>query len=163
MELELCNANCTWLCYMIYSINNKKTYIGSTNNFTKRLETHNKGKGAKYTKGNKWLKGFTISGFEHKNECLSFESGLKKISKNRNNSRFENLKYNSNTKTSRILDLLFFLNNTKLLYIEIRDYFKFKRINNKDTEIYVRKLSISFEYRDNILNKIEWPNYVTIE
>lgn len=162
MELELDNAECKWLCYMIYSYDNNKTYIGSTNNFIKRLGTHNKGKGAKYTRGCKWNCGFIIRGFEHKNECLSFESGLKKVSKFRNNSRFCNLKYTKNTKINRLLDLLFFINNTKLLYVKDKNYFKFKRINKKDDLICVRKLHIEFNLKFKILDEIEWPNYVSI-
>jgi len=30
------------------------TYVGWTNNITKRLNRHNLGKGAKYTRGRKW-------------------------------------------------------------------------------------------------------------
>ncbi len=33
----------------------KKTYVGYTNNIDKRLEKHNANRGAKSTKGYKWL------------------------------------------------------------------------------------------------------------
>ena len=36
------------------SSDKKRTYVGSTNNLKNRLNAHNSGKGAKYTKGNKW-------------------------------------------------------------------------------------------------------------
>ena len=33
----------------------KRTYVGYTNNLKKRLNLHNSSKGAKFTKGNKWI------------------------------------------------------------------------------------------------------------
>ena len=42
--------------YMIATEKNSKitTYVGYTNNLKKRLEKHNKGKGAKFTRGRLW-------------------------------------------------------------------------------------------------------------
>ena len=42
--------------YLLISLENKNpiTYVGYTNNLTKRLILHNNGKGAKFTKGRKW-------------------------------------------------------------------------------------------------------------
>ena len=46
--------------YFVYLIvsklqNNKKiSYVGYTNNIKKRLQLHNTGKGAKFTRGKKW-------------------------------------------------------------------------------------------------------------
>ena len=41
--------------YMLKSIEKKPvTYVGYTNNIKKRLELHNRGKGAKFTRGRKW-------------------------------------------------------------------------------------------------------------
>ena len=41
--------------YVIKSIEKKSvTYVGYTNNIQKRIEQHNKGKGAKFTRGRKW-------------------------------------------------------------------------------------------------------------
>ena len=48
------------MSYYVYLIvsrfkNNKKiSYVGYTNNLQKRLNLHNTGKGAKFTKGRKW-------------------------------------------------------------------------------------------------------------
>ncbi len=41
--------------YMIANSSNKKiiTYVGWTNNLKKRLQLHNSGKGAKFTRGRK--------------------------------------------------------------------------------------------------------------
>ena len=46
----------TYFVYMLMSIstNNKKTYVGYTNNLIERLKKHNSNKGAKSTKGYKW-------------------------------------------------------------------------------------------------------------
>ena len=42
--------------YVIKSIEKKSvTYVGYTNNIKKRIELHNKGKGAKFTRGRKWV------------------------------------------------------------------------------------------------------------
>jgi predicted GIY-YIG superfamily endonuclease len=64
-----------YICYTI-THNYINTYVGITNNFTKRLKQHNhiiKG-GAKATqKYNDWELIFYISGFNNKNEVLSFE------------------------------------------------------------------------------------------
>ncbi len=42
--------------YMLRSVkkNKAKTYVGYTNNITKRLQAHNSGKGAKSTRGRFW-------------------------------------------------------------------------------------------------------------
>jgi predicted GIY-YIG superfamily endonuclease len=65
----------TYICYMIHH-HFQNTYVGITNDFTHRLKQHNgiiKG-GAKATKKfEDWTLGYYISGFESKNEVLSFE------------------------------------------------------------------------------------------
>ena len=65
--------------YMIKSISpgTKKTYVGYTNNVEKRLEKHNSNKGAKSTKGYKWLLIYSKK-FKSKNDAMSFEYKLKK-------------------------------------------------------------------------------------
>ena len=54
----------------------KKTYVGYTANIDKRLEKHNSNKGAKSTKGYKWLLIYNKK-FKSKNEAMSFEYKLK--------------------------------------------------------------------------------------
>ena len=68
-----------YFTYMIKSISpgTKKTYVGYTNNIEKRLEKHNSNKGAKSTKGYKWLLIYSKK-FKSKNEAMSFEYKLKK-------------------------------------------------------------------------------------
>jgi len=43
--------------YLILNIKNRKTisYVGWTNNLRKRLQLHNSGKGAKFTRGRRWI------------------------------------------------------------------------------------------------------------
>jgi putative endonuclease len=64
---------------MIKSISpgTKKTYVGYTNNIGDRLKKHNSNKGAKSTKGYKWLLIYSKK-FKSKNEAMSFEYKLKK-------------------------------------------------------------------------------------
>jgi len=54
----------------------KKTYVGYTNNLDLRLNKHNSNKGAKSTKGYKWLLIYSKK-FKTKNEAMSFEYSLK--------------------------------------------------------------------------------------
>ena len=54
----------------------KKTYVGYTDNIDKRLAKHNSNKGAKSTKGYKWLLIYDKK-FKSKKEAMSFEYKLK--------------------------------------------------------------------------------------
>ena len=54
----------------------KKTYVGYTNNLDLRLNKHNSNKGAKSTKGYKWVLIYSKK-FKTKNEAMSFEYSLK--------------------------------------------------------------------------------------
>ena len=53
-----------------------KTYVGYTNNIKIRLEKHNSNKGAKSTKGYKWLLIYSKK-FNTKGEAMSYEYKLK--------------------------------------------------------------------------------------
>ena len=67
-----------YFTYMIKSISprTKKTYVGYTNNILTRLEKHNSNKGAKSTKGYKWLLIYSKK-FKSKSDAMSFEYKLK--------------------------------------------------------------------------------------
>jgi putative endonuclease len=54
----------------------KKTYVGYTNDLTSRLNKHNSNKGAKSTKGYKWIMIYSKK-FKTKSEAMSFEYSLK--------------------------------------------------------------------------------------
>ena len=59
-----------------------KTYVGYTNNIKSRLIKHNSNKGAKSTKGHKWILIYKKR-FKTKNDAMSFEYKLKKNRKRR--------------------------------------------------------------------------------
>ena len=65
--------------YLIANLNNKKiiTYVGWTNNLKKRLQLHNSGKGAKFTRGRKWILIFKKK-LLSKKKAMEFEYKLKK-------------------------------------------------------------------------------------
>jgi predicted GIY-YIG superfamily endonuclease len=108
-----------WVCYLILSHSTQQTYVGASNNATKRLQNHNKGRGAKRTKGQTWSHVLVISGFDCKQSCLSFEAGWKRLSKYRSNKKLVNLvdkseielKYTNHTIWNRFLDLFYFVYN----------------------------------------------------
>ena len=54
-----------------------KSYVGYTNNLKLRLNKHNSNKGAKSTRGYKWLLIYWKK-FKNKNEAMSYEYKLKK-------------------------------------------------------------------------------------
>jgi len=64
--------------YMLKT-NHKKpiTYVGYTNNLIKRINSHNSGKGAKFTKGRKWTLIYKEI-FKTKSEAISREYYIKK-------------------------------------------------------------------------------------
>ena len=74
----------TYYVYMLKSIDRKrcKTYVGFTNNLNIRLEKHNTNKGAKSTKGYKWIVIYKKR-FIKKNNALAYEYKLKKDRKKR--------------------------------------------------------------------------------
>lgn len=65
--------------YLILNIKNRKTisYVGWTNNLRKRLQLHNSGKGAKFTKGRKWVLIYKKK-LKSKKSAMQFEYNLKK-------------------------------------------------------------------------------------
>jgi putative endonuclease len=65
--------------YLILNIKNRKTisYVGWTNNIRKRLQLHNSGKGAKFTRGRKWTLIYKKK-LQSKKSAMQFEYNLKK-------------------------------------------------------------------------------------
>ncbi len=53
------------------------TYVGYTKNLKKRISLHNKGKGAKFTRGRKWVIIYKEK-FKSKKEAISREYYIKK-------------------------------------------------------------------------------------
>lgn len=75
----------TYFVYLIISKVKKKTisYVGYTNNLEKRLNLHNTGKGAKFTKGKIWTLVY-YEKYKNKIEAMKNEYILKKNYKLRN-------------------------------------------------------------------------------
>ena len=69
----------TFFVYLILSQTKKKkiSYVGYTQNLTNRILLHNKGKGAKFTKGRKW-KLIYYKKYKTKREAMIEENKLKK-------------------------------------------------------------------------------------
>jgi len=76
------------MMFFVYVIGSKKklkltTYVGYTNNIEKRLNLHNTGKGAKFTRGRKW-KLMYLEKYKTKKEAILREHYIKKNRKFRN-------------------------------------------------------------------------------
>ena len=67
----------TYFLYMLLDTSNKISYVGYTNNLIKRLNLHNSGKGAKFTRGRKWKLIYKIK-CESKVDAIKQEILLKK-------------------------------------------------------------------------------------
>ena len=66
-----------YYAYMLKSKGVKPvTYVGYTNNLTKRINLHNSGKGAKFTRGRKWALIYKEK-FNSKKEAISREYYIK--------------------------------------------------------------------------------------
>ena len=67
--------------FYVYMLKSKSikpvTYIGYTNDIKRRLNLHNNGKGAKFTRGRKWVLIYKEK-FKSKKEAISREYYIKK-------------------------------------------------------------------------------------
>lgn len=64
-----------WFCYMLLSVDGRKTYVGATVDPDRRLRQHN-GElvgGARATKGRVWKRRFLVGGFDSEVPALKFE------------------------------------------------------------------------------------------
>ena len=73
--------------YFVYLLVSRKynrlfSYVGITNDLKKRVNLHNSSKGAKYTRGKKWLIAYKKS-YNNKSKALKEEYSLKKDKKKR--------------------------------------------------------------------------------
>ena len=68
-----------YFVYLIISKNKQKylSYVGYTNNLKNRLAKHNASKGAKFTRGRKWIMAYSIS-YDSKSKAMKEEYKLKK-------------------------------------------------------------------------------------
>tara|TARA_B100000953_G_scaffold127982_1_gene105512 strand:+ start:227 stop:478 length:252 start_codon:yes stop_codon:yes gene_type:complete len=75
----------TYFVYLLGNNKNKKftTYVGYTNNLKKRINLHNAGMGAKFTRGRIW-KLMYYEKYQTKKEAIAREYYIKKNKKIRN-------------------------------------------------------------------------------
>ena len=82
------------MIYYVYMLKSKSirpiTYVGYTNNIKKRVLLHNTGKGAKFTRGRKWVLIYKEK-FKSKNKAISREYYIKNNRLIRNKIKYENL------------------------------------------------------------------------
>lgn len=160
-----------WICYLIYSLDTHQTYVGASNRFPTRLFHHNcqrknvKRKGAKRTAGQTWVPILTISGFQNKNETLSFEAGWKRLAKNRKVRRLDVIKkatgriykYESDPKWNRMVDLLYFVYS----FSKIGNKFVMT-LNSKYPKVPPDTLTLNLFLVSDI-QKINWPSFIQIQ
>ena len=80
---------------MLKSLGKKTvTYVGYTNNLKERIKRHNTGKGAKFTRGRKWMLIYKEN-FKSKKEAIYREYYIKKNRVLRN--RLKNENFNSSS------------------------------------------------------------------
>ena len=84
--------------YYVYMLKSKGiksvTYVGYTNNLKKRFSLHNLGKGAKFTRGRKWVLIYKEK-FKSKKEAISREYYIKNNRILRNKIKNENFNSSS--------------------------------------------------------------------
>ena len=84
--------------YYVYMLKSRGfkpvTYVGYTNNLKKRINLHNLGKGAKFTRGRKWVLIYKEK-FKSKKEAISREYYIKKNRSLRNKIKNENINTSS--------------------------------------------------------------------
>ena len=82
------------MLYYVYMLQSKGikpiTYVGYTNNLRKRILLHNSGKGAKFTRGRKWILIYKEK-LKSKKEAISREYYIKNNRLVRNKIKYENL------------------------------------------------------------------------
>ena len=76
-----------WCLYILRCADNTY-YTGITNNFSKRLEAHEKGVGAKYTKGRGPFKLMYKEFFKNRSQALKREIEVKSLSRAEKESLF---------------------------------------------------------------------------
>jgi predicted GIY-YIG superfamily endonuclease len=154
-----------WVCYLLTSLTTNRTYIGSSNDQPKRLEKHNSGRGAKYTRGQTWIPIIVVSGFDHKNTCLSFESGWKRLSKTRSNAKLSminemsglDLKYTTDSRWNRIMDLLYFVHHFTLLDTKFKMNYHMKYPIIQPEELHIDI------FMEEWIERLPWPHFIVLD
>jgi len=86
------------MSYYVYMLISKKikpvSYVGYTKNLKERIKLHNSGKGAKFTRGRKWILIYKEK-YKSKKEAISREYYIKKNRTLRNKLKNENINFTS--------------------------------------------------------------------
>ena len=86
------------MIYYVYMLKSKSikpvTYVGYTSNLKKRISLHNSGKGAKFTRGRKWVLIYKEK-YKSKKEAISREYYIKNNRTIRNKIKYENFNSSS--------------------------------------------------------------------
>ena len=81
------------MSFYVYMLKSKSvkpiTYVGYTNDIKKRINLHNSGKGAKFTRGRKWVLIYREK-YKSKSEAISREYYIKRNRSLRNKLKNEN-------------------------------------------------------------------------
>ena len=84
------------MSFYVYMLKSKSikpiTYVGYTNNLVKRIKLHNLGKGAKFTRGRKWVLIYKEK-YKSKKEAISREYYIKNNRTLRNKIKNEHLNF----------------------------------------------------------------------
>ena len=86
------------MSFYVYMLKSKSikpvTYVGYTNDLKKRINLHNSGKGAKFTRGRKWILLYKEK-YKKKKEAISREYYIKNNRTLRNKIKNENINITS--------------------------------------------------------------------
>ncbi len=86
------------MSFYVYMLKSKSikpiSYVGYTNDLKKRITLHNSGKGAKFTRGRKWILIYKEK-FNSKKEAISREYYIKNNRRLRNKIKNENINSSS--------------------------------------------------------------------
>ncbi len=77
---ELYHGGMSWSLYLLECADGS-FYTGISNDLEKRIETHNKGQGAKYTRGRGPVKLIAAKFFDNRSEASKAEALVKKLAK----------------------------------------------------------------------------------
>ena len=107
-----------WYVYIVNCQKDNTLYTGITNNLTKRIAAHNKGKGAKYTSGRLPITLLYSFEVETKSQALIFEYRIKQLSKKNKLLYFSNKLYCVNNKEAiKIKNDVNFILKKKILFL----------------------------------------------
>ena len=158
------------MCYLIQSLDTRHTYIAASNDQPNRLKNHNnadpdrKRLGAKRTAGQTWIPVIIIRGFPDKKSCLSFESGWKRLVRNRKSDRLamlnilsqKKIRYTTDPKYNRILVLLYFVDNTTFIGTKFM-----LNYDMRHPYFDMPNLSIEIFQEDFFIRSLPWPYFIS--